>query len=341
MFFRKFIILNKQGSKDVKGHVKLEVRSSKARLSLNIEGVEKDKDGEYKLYIVSNEKNNFTEVLLGKVERDKRARGKLDVGFNSDQVDGDKLDISNFNILILKRVDNINEQSEIILAGYIHKDDDSLSKVKNRKRVKSKETLDKVNIVDKKEQEHQDNTSDTKALEKEEHPTKELLIKEIQDEDNINISPKEDSTEIKKLGHYSKQIASYTRDILKVFKKVNPFKIEFEDYKWWQIDYEAMNSHRGFLPYYSYILNNEDQNKPSKYASCQIQIEKYNHYLFGIVEKQEEVTHYVYAIPGKYERKEHPYGGNTGFVTWLEDKTGNGYWLSYIDARTGNVVRPR
>lgn len=386
MFLRKFIILNKQGSKDAKGHAKLEVRTSKARLSLTIEGAEGNEDAIYKLYIVSDSSSNFEEVELGTVEVDKRGRGKLDLGFNANAVSKSKLDIADCNILILKREDNLTKESEIILGGYIHKDDDTISKIKSKNKAKSnsrekvevkddkenvkslekdklkikempketaketpkeapketpKETSDIKNTIDEKVDTTKSENSNSNPdlildLNLEQHEVEELesYLKHCKKYDELSKQEESNSE------HYGQQIASYTLDILKLFKRVNPFKIEFEDYKWWQIDHQEMNSHRGFLPYYNYILNSNYQNK-GKYASCQSQIKKYNHYLFGMVEKQGKITHYVYAIPGKYERKEHPYGGSTGFVTWLEDKSGGGYWLSYIDAHTGNVVRPR
>lgn len=359
MFLRKFIILKKQDSKDVKGHAKLDVRASKARISLNIEGVEQDGDTTYKLYIVSDISSNFDQVELGTVDVDKRGRGKLELGFNANEIGNNKLDIANFNILILERQNNLTKQSQIILGGYIHKDDDTLSKVKSKSKTEEKiQTIETPEISEAIEtpeipktpestqilKDDKTNTSSKQSqsinheklnLEQDEIEELESYIEHCKDYEKIS-NQKESSSK-----HYSEQIASYTTDILKIFKQVNPFKIEFEDYKWWQIDYEEMNTHRGFLPYYSYILNSNYNNKSGKNITCQSQIKKYNHYLFGMVEKQQKITHYVYAIPGKYERKEHPYGGSTGFVTWLEDKTGSGYWLSYIDAHTGNVVRPR
>lgn len=347
MFLRKFIILNTQSSKDVKGHAKLEIRASKARLSLSIEGAQENKDAIYKLYIVSNESNNFKQVELGRVDIDKKGRGKLELGFNANSVAQSNLNIDNFNILLLKREDHLTKQSEIILGGYIHKDDDTMSELKSKHKNKVEmtsnakpryeesagktENIEKINI--KKEKDIKEIVDTAKKSKLSETP--ELKEQKVNQERNYSDTRKEDSpkqnssTNTNK--HYNDQIASYTLDILKIFKRVNPFKIEFEDYKWWQIDCEEVSSHRGFLPYYSYILNSNNQNKANKH----------DHYLFGIIEKEEKITHYVYAIPGKYQRKDHPHGGKTGFVTWLEDKTGSGYWLSYIDARTGNVVRPR
>ena len=51
----------------------------------------------------------------------------------------------------------------------------------------------------------------------------------------------------------------------------------------------------------------------------------------------------VYGIPGKKDKGDQPYGGKTGFVTWMEDETlgdGMGYWLMFYDFRNSVIVIP-
>ena len=144
--------------------------------------------------------------------------------------------------------------------------------------------------------------------------------------------------------NYSQQIANYTLNILKFFKKVSPFKQEFEGYTWWEIEYDKRNIHRGFLPYYNYLVNMYyPYNCITKYATSQSQIKKHEHYIFGVVKENQKIRHYVYGIPGKFTEEDQPYGGKTGFVTWFEkeeDDDNLGYWIIYIDALTGSIVRP-
>lgn len=376
MFLRKIIILNKQGSKDFKGHVKLEVRGIKGKLSLSLEGEQVKEEATYKLYILSNEQKEFKEILLSDIDINKSGRGKLDLSFNSSSVGQSKISIADFNTILIKEENSEKSDVDIILAGYIHKDDDSISKIisinEHRKTLKAKsQTIDKVldekveeiqkvdQIINEENKNLQDNEkdkisepineakNDIKNLEQVKESENE--IKKVKDETKNKSSVKqksensETSMQENSSNNYSEQIINYTLDILKIFKEIKPFKIEDDTYRWWQIDYDNMNNHRGFLPYYSYILDPPaSHSNKSRYTSCQKQIQKYNRYLFGVAENKGKITHYIYGIPGRYEKSEHPYGGSTGFVTWLEDKsrTGSGYWLSYIDAYTGNVVRP-
>lgn len=145
--------------------------------------------------------------------------------------------------------------------------------------------------------------------------------------------------------NYSKQVANYTMDILKFFDKVEPFKENLRDCEWWKIEQSKEDIHRGFLPFYNYMANvYYPYPLTSKTTTCQNVIEKYGHYIFGTVKKQEEIKYYVYGVPGKFTIAEHPYNGATGFNTWLQDKNlseeGLGYWLIYIDALSGKIVNP-
>lgn len=137
------------------------------------------------------------------------------------------------------------------------------------------------------------------------------------------------------------QMTSYVLSILKYFPQVQPLKVYLHGYTWWKIDDDGSNSHRGFLPFYNYLFS-ADYKYPFLYNSttCMNQIMKYGHYLFGLYKEGNEIKYYVYAIPGKFIIKEHPFKGITGFNTWYESIDGIGYWLLYIDPMTGKVIYP-
>lgn len=137
------------------------------------------------------------------------------------------------------------------------------------------------------------------------------------------------------------QMTSYILSILKFFPQVQPLKVYLHGYTWWRIDDDGSNSNRGFLPYYNYLFS-ANYKYPFLYNSttCMNQIMKYGHYLFGLYKEGNEVKYYVYAIPGKFIIKEHPFKGITGFNTWYESIDGIGYWILYIDPMTGKVIYP-
>lgn len=144
--------------------------------------------------------------------------------------------------------------------------------------------------------------------------------------------------------NYSMQVANYTMDILKFFERVEPFRENLRDCTWWKIEHSNEDFQRGFLPFYNYLVNvYYPYPLTSRTTTCQSMIEKYGHYIFGTVTKQEEIQYYVYGVPGKFAITEHPYNGSTGFNTWLRDKNSSedlGYWLVYVDALSGKIINP-
>ena len=71
-------------------------------------------------------------------------------------------------------------------------------------------------------------------------------------------------------------------------------------------------------------------------------IKKYGHFILGYkCDEKGNLKHIVYGVPGKKSIDEQPYGGKTGFVTWMKsDDNGIGYWLMFYDYKTSTIVVP-
>jgi hypothetical protein len=147
---------------------------------------------------------------------------------------------------------------------------------------------------------------------------------------------------------YHKMVYKYIKDMLKYYEKIQPFEKNIDEYKWWKMNYDKKTMHKGFLPFFGYVLSIYSYNPYVHYMSnCQNLMNMYGHYVFGIAyDNDMEPKYYVYGVPGRYLYKDQPFQGMTGFVCWypLEDKEPEkgdyGYWLLHIDAMTGNVTFP-
>ncbi len=147
---------------------------------------------------------------------------------------------------------------------------------------------------------------------------------------------------------YHQVVYKYVKDMLKEYEEIEPFERNLNRCKWWKIDYNSQSMYRGFLPFFGYILNTYYYSPYMCYmGNCNDLMYKYGHYIFGVCyDRDKEVKYYVYGVPGRYLYKEQPFRGMTGFVYWhpLEDKKPEkgdyGYWLHFVDAKTGNVVFP-
>lgn len=71
---------------------------------------------------------------------------------------------------------------------------------------------------------------------------------------------------------------------------------------------------------------------------------KHGHFCVGYkCNDKSKMKYIVYGVPGKKDKGDQPYGGKTGFVTWMEDEslgTGMGYWLMFYDFRNSVIVIP-
>ena len=123
-FKRKFFILKKEYSNmrnvNPKGHGKLELRNNRFNLSINIE---------------NGESNNYYNVILlgdnkikdlGKVHTDKSYGGKADFDFNYKDLESLGFPLEKINGILILR------DSNILLGGYLEKDDMTIQNYINR-----------------------------------------------------------------------------------------------------------------------------------------------------------------------------------------------------------------
>ncbi|GFP78010.1 DUF7922 domain-containing protein [Clostridium fungisolvens] len=73
-------------------------------------------------------------------------------------------------------------------------------------------------------------------------------------------------------------------------------------------------------------------------------IKKYGYFMIGFkCDDEGRVKYLVYAVPGTKDKLEQPYGGKSGFVTWMPySKKGKdyGYWLMFYDFKNSMIVVP-
>jgi hypothetical protein len=265
--------------------------------------------------------------------------------------------------------DEIQEIREEIIEDTDEESDEN----KNEKKEKNDEYEEYSSQQEQEENDKEEEASDNKRVDNKEQSEKYQFI-EAKDEDNYFIRGKnkdyrdnisysntnfdyqdnmnnyghsvsQNRDHMENMKSYSKHVANYSMNILKFFEKVEPFNEEMEGYTWWEIEYDSKNVYRGFLPFYNYIVNiRYPYPFMTRVTTCQSLMRKYNHYIFGIYEKDNEIKYYVYGIPGKLTKEEQPYRGMTGFQTWIEkkgnDKERLGYWLLHIDAISGKIVNP-
>ena len=125
--------------------------------------------------------------------------------------------------------------------------------------------------------------------------------------------------------------------IVKGLEGVNGFENQIKYCRWYKIPTKNIEG----------LLNNSNYARYTVIYYPMINyypyIKRYEHYMVGYkYNKDNRLRYIVYAVPGTKDRKEQPYGGKTGFVTWMPSKTNGsfGYWLMFYDFRNSITVVP-
>lgn len=129
-----------------------------------------------------------------------------------------------------------------------------------------------------------------------------------------------------------------------------PFDPPLKNHKWWKITGQEEVLEQFYLFFNGFFV--PLMYPYMKYRNIgEIYKKKYNYKLFGMVCDEKNVKnhlkYYVYGIPGRLCIQEQPFQGNTGFLYWhpakyyKKEKGAMGYWLLYVDSKTGSIAVPK
>jgi hypothetical protein len=131
--------------------------------------------------------------------------------------------------------------------------------------------------------------------------------------------------------------SKFFKSLAKGFEEVDDLCKDIKRCKWYRVNVKTIHNMYDVSDYNKYTTIYYPMISYYPY------IKKYSHYLIGYkCDKDGEVKYLVYGIPGKKDRVEQPYGGKSGFVTWIpsDDETNYGYWLMFYDFKTATIIIP-
>lgn len=140
IYSRKFIILKEDFTNipkiKPKGHGMIEARENIGKINVNVDRGEKEQI--YNIYLVGLDNGEIVEVNLGRIITDTRGKGKIEGTFNPRNVKGSGHSIKKFTSLVIRRGINI------LLTGYIDKEDGVLDRYISRLDGVQKEKLKEI-----------------------------------------------------------------------------------------------------------------------------------------------------------------------------------------------------
>ncbi|MFA9397264.1 MAG: hypothetical protein ACERKV_03245, partial [Clostridiaceae bacterium] len=145
--------------------------------------------------------------------------------------------------------------------------------------------------------------------------------------------PRKCDFEIKKDNSYE-----FFHSIVKEYEEIKGICGEIKRCKFYKIPVTSMEK----------MCNPQDFNKYTVIYYPMISyyryIKKYGYFLLGHkFNKKGELKYLVYAIPGEKNIESQPYGGMSGFVTWVSKDSsdeGEGYWMMFYDFASKTIVIP-
>jgi len=170
---------------------------------------------------------------------------------------------------------------------------------------------------------------------------------EVKETDKIeeNIEETQTSNDSVELLKHKNKLYENLYNTLKDYKSVEPLSVKIKNFNWWHIPYDEMGIKNGFLPYYNQIVSSYYPYPMSnRVTTCNSLMRKYGHYVFGVYKENDDIIKFVYGVPGAFTKEEQPYKGITGFKNWSygskENKKENGYWLAFVNPKTGEITDP-
>ncbi|WP_313344223.1 hypothetical protein [Sedimentibacter sp.] len=345
-----------------RGYVRLDIRGMRGNIIVSAEGLG-DAKSSSEVYLYKDRTNK---LKLGDINNKKgMIKKSLTFGNNSSVEDYNTCAVvQDKKIVLYTNLFNAATLEQIKKLEYSDEDDvttiEAETADKNvREQIEKTETKsdNEELVAEKKETEEDAQTEEVKKekVEKteliEEKPIEQQVTKNINDNRTrkesvssaVNLDAEPDiEAQVRK---YKNKFEESLYFALKEYKKIEPLSVKINDFNWWYIPYDETGIKNGFLPYYNQIISSYYPYPVSnRVTTCSGLMKKYGHYIFGIFKEKEEIVKFVYGVPGKFTKEEQPYKGITGFKNWSysnkEDEADYGYWLAFVNPKTGETTEP-
>ncbi|MBW9152401.1 hypothetical protein [Clostridium estertheticum] len=139
-------------------------------------------------------------------------------------------------------------------------------------------------------------------------------------------------------GEYPKgDMGNFFKAVVQDFTQVPDFTKEIKWCKWYKVPVHNLENMYDLSDYNKYTIAYYPMICYYPY------IRNYKSFMLGYkCDSSGKMKYIVYGIPGSKNKAHQPYGGRTGFVTWIADKGNDemGHWLMFYDFKNSTVVVP-
>lgn len=339
-----------------RGYVRLDMRGVKGNLIVAAENLG-DAKSTSEVYLYKDKQNK---IKLGDINNKKGIiKKQLTFGSNSAIEDYNTCAVVKDGKIVLysnlfnasnpdsiRKLEDDTEKTAEVISSFEEVQEKEQITAKDE-RIKE-ETVEEEPIIVRTKKEARAIKEVNEVKEAKEEPSKVIVNETNQEpeEDISNASVKDEET-AEAQGYRSKFDENLYK-VLKEYKTVEPLSVKLKNFAWWYIPYDEKGVQNGILPYYNQIISSYYPYPMSnRVTTCAGLMKKYGHYIFGIYKENDAIARFIYGVPGEFTKEEQPYKGVTGFKNWSygnkenkENKGSNGYWLAFVNPKTGETTDP-
>jgi len=308
-----------------RGYVRLDIRGIRGNVIVSVENLG-DVKSTSEVYLYKDKANK---IKLGDINNKKGMIKKI-LTFGSNNA------IEDYNVCAVVRNGKIALYSDLFNATGL----DNIKKLDEPDEDKAAQESLKLDDAEEIMEANNKKTEEIKAKD-----AIESSIDEITEETVPSIEETKAENDQVELLKYKNKFHENLYNTLKDYKTIEPLSVKIKNFEWWYIPYDEMGIKNGFLPYYNQIVSSYYPYPMSaRVTTCNSLMKKYGHYIFGIYKENDDIVKFIYGVPGEFTKEEQPYKGITGFKNWSygskENKKENGYWLAFINPKTGETTDP-
>ena len=238
----------------------------------------------------------------------------LEIQENKDEIEEIKQRVNVQNVEPLESGENVDKDTDT-QKRFIAKSIENLDKLEEEIEINKPENLFNVDR-DKNKKQHKEDNEDKKDKKD-----------ECNDKENNYCK-----------GKYPKgAMGNFFNSVAKGFEEVPDFSKEIKCCTWYKVPVHNLENMYDLSDYNKYTIAYYPMICYFPY------IRNYKSFMLGYkCDSSGNMKYIVYGIPGTRAKVHQPYGGKTGFVTWIADKENDemGYWLMFYDFKNSTIVVP-
>lgn len=359
------------------GYVKLEVKNNKCKVSYYVQNLKREA-APYYMILVLGKKDINKLIKIGELNIDDFGRADVSYEYASDNVGDTGMDVDSVSGASVARM--IDSNIKPVLSGFLTSDipkwrDYIIIEPKNREE-EVEEEITPVSIFDEYEESIEqrakaeevqeiEEIEDTVEVQEVEYAREDIVedIEDIKEVDNergdiediveemVEIEDDKEAEGIREIVEDNAEtrhkdekknrpkckMGKFFDELAKDYDEVKGEISEIKNCNWYKVpagEINSMNCPMHWNKYsaiYSPMVNYHNYIMAHKY------------YLVGYkYDKEGKMKCLIYGIPGSKSKMDQPYGGKTGFVTWVSSKSRKceGYWLMFYDFKTSTILIP-